>query len=641
MALDWKKFTQRPDIKNLPLSEQVRLFNQENWYSNNTNSRKLLKEQGGTAAAGAGGAGGGGEGTFQEIYDLNPDPVLRFTVTVNFPGPHYIRTQTDGQTYNYNVNWGDGTITTGATGDATHTFPSVGTYTISITGTFPGFRMSSSGIHIYTTAVLNWGTASPGLRPSGSMVHGMDWGSPSALTRFEARDVLDTSAVTSFERLMYFGRNENMPRFINNWDTSNVTNMELCFYGTSTLSDLIRDWRCDDWDTSNVTTMAFCFNGQTNYTNQYDPANNSRDRLNHIGKWDTSNVTNMSYMFRNCRKFNNPIGSWNTSNVTDMQSMFANTGEFNQAIGSWDTSNVTNMTSMFASSVSSFNQPIGSWDTSNVTTMQSMFSSNPSFNQSIDSWDVSSVTNMRSMFSNITGPFSGYNQPLNSWNTSNVTTMREMFRNNIAFNQDLSGWNTSNVTDMQYMFNGASGFNGDISTWDMSSNTTSFNMFNGASAFNSDISGWDVSNITDMDYTFFNAAAFNQDISGWQLNQNIQYHFAIFSGASSFNQNLGTEGWLPSGSTGFLQNYWVSMFANSGMSTENYTDTFVGWANIISGSHGSSGTANLLNKNYGTQTGMTFDNARSGGARFANAEAARTWLTGTLGWTISGDTVIN
>ena len=77
------------------------------------------------------------------------------------------------------------------------------------------------------------------------------------------------------------------------------------------------------------------------------------------------------------------------------------------------------------------------------------------------------------------------------------------------------------------------------------------------------------------------------------------------------------------------------------MSTENYTDTFVGWANIISGSYGSSGTPGLLNRNYSTQTGMTFDNARSGGASFANAGAARTWLTGTLNWTISGDTVIN
>ena len=45
-----------------------------------------------------------------------------------------------------------------------------------------------------------------------------------------------------------------------------------------------------------------------------------------------------------------------------------------------------------------------------------------------------------------------------------------------------------------------------------------------------------------------------------------------------------------------------------------------------------------------TQTGRTFDTSRSGGANFANAGAARTYLTNVTptgaGWTISSDTVI-
>jgi len=688
MALDWKKFTQRPDIKNLPLSEQVRLFNQENWYSNNTNSRKLLKEQGGTAAAGAGGAGGGGEGTLQEIYDLNPDPVLRFRIKLSSGSTETIRTQTDGQTYNYNVDWGDGTITTGATGDTSHTYPGAGTYTVSITGTFPGFRMSSSGIHSDAVAILNWGTASPGLRPSGSMYHGMDWGSFSVPTRFEARDALDTSAVTSLERLMYFALNTNMPRFINQWDTSNVTTMERCFYGTTSVSG--RDWRCDDWDTSNVTNMNSMFRNQEDYSNLYDPANNSRDRLNHLGKWDTSNVTNMGNMFYGCSNFNNPIQSWDTSNVTDMSAMFFNCRKFNQSIGSWNTSNVTNMSSMFYLNAS-FNQPIGSWDTSNVVTMANMFNGNTAFNQPIDSWDVSSVTNISGMFRNNTA----FNQPIDSWDVSNVTRIDYLFSGNTAFSQSIDSWDVSGVTtpiiavatpfkgatkfnsdltswsssianavfaNKTSFFSGCTNFNGDISTWDMSSttgcafmfqNATSFNsdisgwdmsgnfsmfgMFQNATSFNQDISGWNVSANIDFDQTFENATSFNQDISSWQLAQNTSFAGAIFSGASSFDQNLGTEGWLPSGSNIAYYN----MFANSGMSTENYTDTLVGWANVISGSHGSSGTPNLNSKNFTNQTGMIFDNARSGGARFATAADARSFLTSTLSWTISGDTVIN
>jgi len=43
-----------------------------------------------------------------------------------------------------------------------------------------------------------------------------------------------------------------------------------------------------------------------------------------------------------------------------------------------------------------------------------------------------------------------------------------------------------------------------------------------------------------------------------------------------------------------------------------------------------------------TQTSMTFDRGESGGANFANAGAARDYLTGaTPNWTISGDTEIN
>jgi hypothetical protein len=37
---------------------------------------------------------------------------------------------------------------------------------------------------------------------------------------------------------------------------------------------------------------------------------------------------------------------------------------------------------------------------------------------------------------------------------------------------------------------------------------------------------------------------------------------------------------------------------------------------------------------------MIYDTSRSGGANFATAGDARTYLTTTAGWTISGDSVI-
>lgn len=189
---------------------------------------------------------------------------------------------------------------------------------------------------------------------------------------------------------------------------------------------------------------------------------------------------------------------------------------------------------------------------------------------------------------------------------SSVTSMSRMFHNasSLVGNSSFNNWNVSSVTDMRFMFLGASSFNQDLSSWDVSSVNTMGEMFFLASSFNQDISSWDVSSVTSM-VNMFRASSFNQDIGSWDV--------------SSVTSISG-------------------LFAFSGMSTANYTDTIVGWANFT--------TTNLApyNVSMTTQTGMTYDTSRSGGANFADAGAARTYLTTATptgaGWTISGDTVI-
>ena len=63
------------------------------------------------------------------------------------------------------------------------------------------------------------------------------------------------------------------------------------------------------WNTSNVTDMSMMFYGAINFNED-------------IGGWDTSNVTNMSGMFYYASNFNQDIRKWNTSKVTDMSLMF-------------------------------------------------------------------------------------------------------------------------------------------------------------------------------------------------------------------------------------------------------------------------------------------------------------------------------
>ncbi|MBR4985448.1 MAG: DUF285 domain-containing protein [Proteobacteria bacterium] len=118
----------------------------------------------------------------------------------------------------------------------------------------------------------------------------------------------------------------------------------------------------ENWDTSNVTNMSYMFLNATSFDQP-------------IGAWDTSNVTDMSYMFHSDKEktsFNQPIGTWNTSNVKNMNHMFYNASSFNQPIGTWNTSNVSDMSYMFVSAIK-FDQDISSWNVQKYTKLLSMF----------------------------------------------------------------------------------------------------------------------------------------------------------------------------------------------------------------------------------------------------------------------------
>lgn len=138
------------------------------------------------------------------------------------------------------------------------------------------------------------------------------------------------------------------------------------------------------WDTSEVTDMTLVFFGK----------NNSFD----ISNWNVCNVTDMSGMFH-CSTFNHPLNTWNVSKVTNMRGMFNYATSFNQPLHNWDVSNVTDMTFMFKCA-HEFNQPIGKWNVAKVTYMNSMFAHAMKFNQSINAWNVPVSTDVFYMFLN-------------------------------------------------------------------------------------------------------------------------------------------------------------------------------------------------------------------------------------------------
>ncbi|PPE03946.1 hypothetical protein EELLY_v1c07970 [Entomoplasma ellychniae] len=286
----------------------------------------------------------------------------------------------------------------------------------------------------------------------------------------------------------------------------------------------------ENWDTSNVTNMSCMFNGASTFNSN-------------ISNWDTSKVTDMSYMFNNASSFNSNISNWDTSSVTNMGTMFGSALNFNQDLSTkkvkdqkgneyiaWDTSNVNNMVAIFQNA-SNFNGNISNWDVSKITNMSYMFSGASNFNGNILNWDTSKVTDMSYMFNGA----SSFNSNISNWDTSSVTNMRTMFANALNFNQDLStkkvkdqkgneyiAWDTSNVNNMVSIFQNASNFNGNISNWDTSKVTDMSYMFNNASSFNSNISNWDTSNVKTMEKMFWKdenndttKMVFNQNLTSW------------------------------------------------------------------------------------------------------------------------------
>ncbi|WP_400078700.1 BspA family leucine-rich repeat surface protein [Winogradskyella sp. R77965] len=350
---------------------------------------------------------------------------------------------TFGTGYNYNVDWGDGNATTGETGNATHTYASIGTYTVSITGDFPRIRFNNGFDKDKILTIEQWGDN--------------PW--------------------TTMENAFFGCTNLNITNpNIDEPNLTNLTELDRMFEDCTSFNGDVTNW-----DVSNVESLRSLFRGATIFNQD-------------IGNWDVSNVQYLSRTFANALAFNQDISSWNVSNVTNMLLTFYNAESFNQPIQSWDVSNVTSFARIFEET-DVFNQPIGIWDTSSATIISGMFNEAVAFNQDISNWDVSNATLFRNTFEGAIL----FNQDISSWDTSSATDMLFMFKDAIAFNQDISSWDVSQVFRMFAMFENATAFDQDLSAWNVQSLTTAERMFDGVtlSTANYDalLIGWNAQNL--------------------------------------------------------------------------------------------------------------------------------------------------
>jgi fimbrial isopeptide formation D2 family protein len=448
-------------------------------------------------------------------------------------------------TVNVQVDWGDGSSVESHTflGYKSHIYRSIGTKTVTITGTLTEFgsnpHTNPFQSNARLTKVLSW---------DGLGLRSLSYAFFGAYILEQVPTSLPTN-VTDVSYMFASAYKFNQP--IGNWNTASIRYMAGMFAGASKFNQPI-----GNWNTSAVIDMSEMFGGASEFNQP-------------IGNWNTSAVTTMKGMFREASIFNQSIETWNTSAVMDMSEMFYNAFVFNQPIGNWNTSAVTTMSYMFGQLDTQgivFNQPIDSWNTGAVTDMGGMFSGAYAFNQPINSWNTAAVTDMSYMFSDAYT----FNQPINSWNTAAVTNMGGMFSGASTFNQPIGNWNTAAVWDMSYMFNKAYTFNQPIGSWNTSQVMYMYNMFSGASSFNQRIGSWNTAAVKNMSNMFNNASAFNQSIENWNTAAVTNMN-SMFSNTVAFNQPISN--WNIT-SVANMSN----MFLGAGLCTYNYDAVLNGWS---------------------------------------------------------------
>ena len=195
--------------------------------------------------------------------------------------------------YDFVVDWGDGTndtITSWNQPETLHTYTSSGTYTINISGILQGWSFNGSGDRNKILSVANWGIFR--LTNTGNYFAGC-----SNLVLSSVADVLNLSGITSLAgAFATCGMLSTVSR-INEWDTSQITNMSSMFDGSALFNEDI-----SSWDVSNVTAMGSMFDGASSFNQN-------------IGLWNVSNLITVGTMLSGATAFNQDISSWNIVNL--------------------------------------------------------------------------------------------------------------------------------------------------------------------------------------------------------------------------------------------------------------------------------------------------------------------------------------
>ena len=176
----------------------------------------------------------------------------------------------------------------------THTYASIGTYTIKITGLLLGWQFNNGGDRLKILDVKTWSIL--------NISKNFAFFGCSNLTA----SATDAPSITTDNLQGLFLECGNFNGSIGNWNLTGVTNLAQFLQSCSIFNQDI-----SSWDTSSVTIFARMF--QNAFIFNQD-----------ISSWDTSSVTRMDNMFNNADAFNRDISNWDIDQVNDFSGFMVN-----------------------------------------------------------------------------------------------------------------------------------------------------------------------------------------------------------------------------------------------------------------------------------------------------------------------------
>ncbi|GEM80787.1 BspA family leucine-rich repeat surface protein [Vibrio superstes] len=179
-----------------------------------------------------------------------------------------ISTRASTFTYNFIIDWGDGTIEEGLTGSVSHIYNEPGVYTISINGAFPNLSIQAPGEKINMLTLEQWGDIK--WESMADIFYGAE-----NITN-NATDLPDLRLVEHFSYT--FANAKLFNTDLSLWDTSKATTFYYMFEDATSF-----EFNISDWDVSNVENMRGMFNGVVLPTETYDQI---------LNKWSQQPVQN-------------------------------------------------------------------------------------------------------------------------------------------------------------------------------------------------------------------------------------------------------------------------------------------------------------------------------------------------------------